>query len=249
MRRVGLAKKAAEASARRLAARDAEGLLPSPRRTKRKKSVTPSQLMAESQSLLSSPESTGTPLTSAVEVNVESQLTHGTNFPSDRSSVSSVSVTAADGATLVAAAADLVTNPATSTVAAIADPPAVADVAAAEEATPPTPVTLQDILTDTKYHVDRERWFELLQDSGTAMNAEEKDRYGTPQKGKRAKRHYNISFKKVFYPDLYQLASLVIDKMKQFPGAFPRLKHSPKNVSNYIHPIGLKIAEMRKRYP
>jgi hypothetical protein len=105
--RVGLAKKAAdEARARRLTARDAqaEGLLPSPRHTKRQKSVSPSQLLAELQSLLSpmaNDESTGTALTSAVKVNVESQLTFDTNFPGD-SSVSSVSITAADGATLVA---------------------------------------------------------------------------------------------------------------------------------------------------
>jgi hypothetical protein len=202
--RVGLAKKAAdEARARRLTARDAEveGLLPLPCRTKRQKSVTPSQLLAESQSLLSpvaNDEITGTALTSAIEDNVESQLTHNTNFPGD-SSVSSVSITAADGATFVAAVSDsAATNTVTanSTMAAVFDPPAVSDVAAAEEAIPPTPVTLQDVLTNTKYHVDRARWFELLQDSGTAMNAEEKDKYGTPQKGKRAKKHYNISFKK-----------------------------------------------------
>ena len=126
--RAGLAKKAAEASARRLAAREAEaeGLLTSPRRTKRQKSVTPSQLIAASQSLLSpmahDDESTGSPLTSAVEVNVESQLTQGTDFPSN-SSVSSVSVTAADGATLVAVVADSATNTVTanSTMAAVAD--------------------------------------------------------------------------------------------------------------------------------
>ena len=55
---------------------------------KRQKSVTSLQLIAESQSLLSPvahDASTGTPLTSAAEVNVESQLTHGTDFPSDSS--------------------------------------------------------------------------------------------------------------------------------------------------------------------
>ena len=118
--RVGLSKKAAdEARARRLTARDAEaeGLLLTPRGTKRQKSVTPSQLLAESQSLLSpmaNDEIRGTALTSAVEVNLESQLTHDTNFPGD-SSVSSVSITAADGATFVAAVSD---SAATNTVTA-----------------------------------------------------------------------------------------------------------------------------------
>ena len=98
--RPGLAQKAIDASARRLsAAREAE-LRPqaevhSPRRGKRDKSLTSSQLIDESQSLLS-PEKQGTRFISAVAVNVESQLTHGTDFLSSDASVSSVSVTAAD---------------------------------------------------------------------------------------------------------------------------------------------------------
>ena len=66
------------------AAREANGLWTSPRRGKRQKSVlVPSQLVAESQSLLS-PESHDSS-TGAVEVNVESQLTCSTDFPSDKS--------------------------------------------------------------------------------------------------------------------------------------------------------------------
>ena len=109
--RQGLAKKALDASAARLAARTAVSdevvatpLRTSPRRDKRAKSVTqpsvtssrgkkktsvntPSQLVAESQSLLS-PEASptqGAPLLSVIQENVESQITQDTNFPSDKS--------------------------------------------------------------------------------------------------------------------------------------------------------------------
>ena len=156
--RGGIAKRAAEASARKLAAREAElaargtkGTRTSPRNLKKRqnysalasgrraptltnnRAVTPSQIIAESQSLLSPDESTGAPLLAA-EVIVESQLTTGTDFPSNKTSLhgppppakncawsqhigndaddlstgaSSVSVTAADGATLVAADANV----------------------------------------------------------------------------------------------------------------------------------------------
>ena len=143
--RPGLAKKAVEASAARLAARaaasasTAEGAggeeadsvrRTSPRRDKRHKSIpsstlsrkraeTPSQLVAESQSLLSPPEqpnsqrvatamvtttasaTRGGTLLAVVEENVESQLTRGTDFPSDRSESSDDNgvAAAADGMT------------------------------------------------------------------------------------------------------------------------------------------------------
>ena len=114
--RAGLGKRAAEASAARLAARaavsdevvaaahDATPNRTSPRRDKttksstqlsvpssrgkKKKADTPSQLVAESQSLLSPPDASstqGAPLLSVIHENVESQITHGTNFPSDKS--------------------------------------------------------------------------------------------------------------------------------------------------------------------
>ena len=57
-------------------------------RGKKKKADTPSQLVAESQSLLSPPDASstqGAPLLSVIHENVESQITHGTNFPSDKS--------------------------------------------------------------------------------------------------------------------------------------------------------------------
>ena len=106
---MGLGKKAAEASAARLAARAAvsdvvgvaaEHATPirsSPRRAaksvtqpsvassrgKKKTHATPSQLVAESQSLLSLADASSTqeaPLLSVIHENVESQITHGTNF-------------------------------------------------------------------------------------------------------------------------------------------------------------------------
>ncbi len=183
--RPGLAQKAAaEATARRLAARakaiaardeaKSEAKEPSPRCTKRQKSVTPSQLLAESQSLLSpvahgASTGTTTPLsTSAVEVNVESQLTNGTDFRSDSSSVSSVSVTAADGGTLVAAAAYSVTN---TTVTANVTVTAIEP----NDIVPPT--SLNEVLRSPAILLDREDWFKLLQDSGTVMSDAEKEMY------------------------------------------------------------------------
>jgi hypothetical protein len=111
--RIGLGKKAAEASAARLAARvavsDKVGATPiqtSPRRDntaksvtqqpsvassqgKKKKADTSLQLVAESQSLLSpaadASSTQGAPLLSVIHENVERQITHGTNFPIDKS--------------------------------------------------------------------------------------------------------------------------------------------------------------------
>ena len=254
--RAGLAKKAAEASARRLAAReaDAEGLLTSPRRTKRQKFVAPSQLIAESQSLLSpvahDDESTGSPLTSAVEVNVESQLTQGTDFPSD-SSVSSVSVTAADGATLVAAVADSATNTVTanSTMAAVADTNNSNDVVAPpDDIVPPT--SLNEVLRSPAILLDREDWFKLLQDSGTLMSGAEKEMY-LPTNPKPKKKTRMIAHSSedgsFFYSLLYQLAAALFDQMNSYRTTFPHLpKQSSKTAT--IHKIGQWIAKKRIRY-
>ena len=112
----------------------------------------------------------------------------------------------------------------------------------------PTPVTLQSILTNTAYHVDRERWFELLQDDGVEMSVEEKDTYSTPVKGKRKNKHYNIATKGRFYPKLYSLAQLCVQKLKDHPDAFPRFNQSTKNLSSVVHALGRHVASERKKY-
>ena len=69
----------------RVATREAQGLRTSPRRGKRQKTAVASQLIAESQSLLSpesKDESAGNSLVAAVEVHVDSQLTLGTDWGS-----------------------------------------------------------------------------------------------------------------------------------------------------------------------
>ncbi len=109
------------------------------------------------------------------------------------------------------------------------EPPAVVDEAATASLdsrqgtthVAPTPVTLQGILTNTAYHVNRERWFDLLQDDGAEMSVEEKATYSTPVKGKRKNKHYNIAVKGRFYPKLYSLAQLCVQKLKEHPDAFP----------------------------
>ena len=118
-----MAAKFVEASAKRRAAFEAQAAVQrtSPRRQKRQKSPlstslgaaathnnrngTPLQTVTESQSLLSpdSQESTGIPLFSANNVNVESQITVDTGFPSDKSdSDEHYSVSSGDRATATA---------------------------------------------------------------------------------------------------------------------------------------------------
>ena len=121
--REGMAAKFVEGSVERRAAFEAQAALQrtSPRRQKRQKSPvstslgaastrnnrngTPSQAVTESQSLLSpdSQESTGISLSSANNVNVESQITVDTGFPSDKSdSDENYSVSSGDRATATA---------------------------------------------------------------------------------------------------------------------------------------------------
>jgi hypothetical protein len=97
-----------------------------------------------------------------------------------------------------------------------------------EQASPTTagPVTLSMILSQPKYHVARESWFDLLQDDGVEMGDEEKKKYGTPTKGKRNNKHYNVAFGGRFYPKIYQLAAAVVGKIKEFPEAYPRFNHT-----------------------
>ena len=128
---------------------------------------------------------------------------------------------------------------------------AVADVAAAgvdAAMVASTPVTLQGILTNTTFHVDRERWFDLLQDDGLEMVGEEKTTYGTPVKGKRKNKHYNIAHRGRFYPKLYQLAHLCVQKIKDHPDVYPRFNHGNKNLSSIVHPLGRHLASGRKKY-
>jgi hypothetical protein len=112
----------------------------------------------------------------------------------------------------------------------------------------PTPVTLQGILTNTAYHVDRERWFNLLQDDGVEMSVEEKATYSTPVKGRRKNKHYNIAVKGRFYQKLYSLAQLCVQMMKDHTDAFPRFNQSTKNSSSIVHALGRHFASERKKY-
>jgi hypothetical protein len=79
-------------------------------------------------------------------------------------------------------------------------------------------------------------------------SGEEKTWYATPVKGKRNNKHYNVAHAGWFYPKLYSLAQLCVQKMKEHPDAYPRLNHSAKNLSSFIHPIGRHIASTRKKY-
>lgn len=98
-------------------------------------------------------------------------------------------------------------------------------------ATSTAPITVQDVITDIKYHVPREEWFRLLQDDGVSMTTEEAEHYNTPEKGKKNRKHKNISHKEKFHPRLYDLAKLVFEKLKEYPTAFPRLPFNSKYLS------------------
>ena len=110
------------------------------------------------------------------------------------------------------------------------------------------PITLGMILGQPKYHVARESWFELAQDDGIEMSADEVTKYGTPAKGKRKNKHFHVAFRGRLYPKIYQLAGLVVSKIKEFPEAYPRFNHSTKNLSSVIHPLGRRILQTRKAY-
>jgi hypothetical protein len=236
--RPGLAQKAIDASARRLsAAREAE-LRPqaevhSPRRRKRDKSLTSSQLIDESQSLLS-PEKQGTRFISAVAVNVESQLTHGTDFLSSDASVSSVSVTAADP-TIGGAVSDAYTVTAADSVVA---------------GKPDPPTSLKEVLCSPMMLLDHDKWFKLLQDNGTLMSSEEKVMYLDGPRPKKKTRMISHSSEdgSFFYASIYQLAAELYDRMNScWNEAFPHLPKTSSKTAT-IHKIGLWIANKRIRY-
>ena len=145
--------------------------------------------------------------------------------------------TAAAAAAIPAAATATIPATATTIPAVIPAAPAASNSAAAgmaAEATVPLPITLQDVLTNTDYHVDRERWFDLLQDDGVKMTPEELSKFSTLQKGKQKNKHYNIAKNGYFYPKIYELAGLVLGKMKQHPVSFPRLNMQPKTCQNVL---------------
>lgn len=123
--------------------------------------------------------------------------------------------------------------------------PAVVELTSA---TSTAPITVQDVITDTKYYVQQEEWFQLLQDDGISMTTDEAAHYNTPPKGKKSRKHKNIAHQEKFHPRLYDLAKLVYNKLNEYPTAFPRLPSNAKNASTAIHEIGTKIAKTRKNF-
>ena len=80
------------------------------------------------------------------------------------------------------------------------------------------------------------------------MSDDEKMKYGTPSKGKRKNKHFHIASSGKFYPKLYQLACFIVNKIKEFPDAYPRFNHTTKNLSMVVHPLGRRILHTRKEY-
>ena len=71
--------------------------------------------------------------------------------------------------------------------------------------------------------------------------------FGTPNKGREKHKHYNISYRKKFYPKLYELATLVLGVIRPKTKYFPRLPKA-QNSSTAVHVIGKETASLHKPY-
>ena len=88
-------------------------------------------------------------------------------------------------------------------------------------------------VNDVALWVDRIKWFELLQDPGIEMTPKDKETYFSGSKKHKTR---NIHHGECFFPNIYVLASLVLDLIStKRDTLFPKLaKQETKN----IHSIG-----------
>ena len=107
--------------------------------------------------------------------------------------------------------------------------------------------SVDEIIADTHLHLEREIFFDLLQDGGIEMTDVEAMSYkSTLAKPKRKSK--KIAFGTRFFSDLYTLSSRVWDIISQFRHEFPRLPKGGTNKSAYLHDIGKIIAMERKAF-
>jgi len=104
---------------------------------------------------------------------------------------------------------------------------------------PSEDTTINSVLHENGLYLASAHWFQLLQDEGTDMSADEKNLcYEQPKKRWTRK----VAHVDKFYPKLYNLASEVYDRLQKHSQIFPNLG---KNKTSAIHSIGKLIANRR----
>jgi len=114
------------------------------------------------------------------------------------------------------------------------------------------PRTLNEIIKYKLFYMDRDVFFNLLQDEGIPMSPSDIDAYN-PEIAKAKRKAKHISFHDPvhglrFYPDLYVLSGHIWDKLCNHRVDFPQLPKGGTNKSTYLHDIGKIIASARKEY-
>jgi hypothetical protein len=92
-------------------------------------------------------------------------------------------------------------------------------------------------------YVDDAMFFKLVQDKGEEMDDQTREKFAKGSRKLAVAR--KIHFQGRLYPILYQLASLLLDKMQGNPRLFPRLPTSKNNKTKTVHAIGKNIAAKR----
>lgn len=105
--------------------------------------------------------------------------------------------------------------------------------------------TLEDLLADRSLYMEREQYFELIQDEGTEMSEIEELSYSS-RLAKPKKKTKNIAYGNRFYPLLYTLAAHLWEVMDSHRLDFPNIPKGGSNKSTYIHDIGKEIAQERE---
>lgn len=106
--------------------------------------------------------------------------------------------------------------------------------------------TLEEVLADRSLYMERDQFFDLVQDAGVEMSEVDKLSYSTLL-AKPKRKAKNISYDNRFHPLLYTLAAHLWDVMTTNRTDFPNMPKGGSNKSTYIHDIGKEIAQERKQ--
>jgi hypothetical protein len=101
----------------------------------------------------------------------------------------------------------------------------------------------QAVVGNWALYVDNATFFKLVQDNREEMDDQTREKIAMSSRKVAVAR--KIYFQGRLYPLLYQLASLVLDKMQGNPELFPRLPTSKNFKTKTIHVIGKIIAAKR----
>lgn len=114
------------------------------------------------------------------------------------------------------------------------------------------PRTIEDVIKDPSLYLDRELFFDLIQDEGVTMTEIEASTHD-PKLSKPKRKSKHIAFDQDvlglrFFPRLYTLAAHFWDLIGAHRIDFPQLPKGGSNKSTYLHDIGKIIAMERKGY-